>query len=129
MTPLKTIIVLFVLAVFVFGAAAYCQAREAIGRKKKASFYGEGYRGKPMANGHPYDPDQYTCACWGWPLGTRLLIEHGEHVVVVTVTDRGPDKRLGRDIDLSEAAFTALADLKLGIITVNISLWREVAAT
>lgn len=129
MTPVKLILSLLVLAVFVFGAAAYCQAREAATRKKKASFYGEGYRGKPMANGHPYDPDQYTCASWDWPLGTRLLVEYGGHGVVVTVTDRGPDKRLGRDIDLSEAAFAGLADRKLGVISVEISLWREASAT
>lgn len=75
-----------------------------------------------MANGKPFDKNQLTCASWNYPLGTKLTVTHGEKSVQVTVTDRGPNKRLkGRIIDLSQAAFQELADPKLGLISVRIS--------
>jgi rare lipoprotein A len=86
----------------------------------KASYYGEGYRGKPMANGQRFDPDALTCACWRWPLGTRLRVTWRTRSVVVTVTDRGPSLALDRVIDLSQAAFAQIAPLPLGIIEVTI---------
>ncbi len=39
---------------------------------------------------------------------------------MMIVTDRGPAKRLGREIDLSRAAFARLAPLKLGLIEVKV---------
>ncbi len=86
----------------------------------KASYYGEGYRGKPMANGQRFNPDALTCATWKWPLGTRLRVTWRTRSVVVTVTDRGPSLALDRIIDLSQAAFAAIAPLPLGIIEVTI---------
>jgi rare lipoprotein A len=87
-----------------------------------ASWYGEEFRGKPQANGEPYDPDAMTCAYWRLPFGTRLRIQHGEKEVIVTVTDRGPGKyRDSRLIDLSRAAFAALAPLEEGIIKVTVT--------
>src|SRR4051812_34753975 len=74
-----------------------------------ASWYGEEHRGKLMANGQPFDPDQLTAASWFYPLGTRLQVSRRaqpERSVLVTITDRGPAKRLvrqGRIIDLSRA--------------------------
>jgi rare lipoprotein A len=87
-----------------------------------ASWYGEDHRGKAMANGQPFDPDKLTCASWHHPLGTRLKVVHGDRSVLVTVTDRGPNKRLkGRIIDLSRAAFKRLAPLEKGLIRVTVS--------
>jgi rare lipoprotein A len=86
----------------------------------KASWYGEGYRGKLMANGQRFDPDKFTCACWDYPLGTRLRVRNGLRWVIVEVTDRGPNLDLGRTIDLSCAAFAKLASLRLGVINVII---------
>jgi rare lipoprotein A (peptidoglycan hydrolase) len=40
--------------------------------------------------------------------------------VVVRINDRGPAKRLKRGIDLSKAAFKALAPLELGLIKVKL---------
>lgn len=91
-----------------------------------ASWYGESYRGKLMANGVPFDPDAMTCASWDFPFGTRLRVlchETGK-IVVVTVTDRGPAPSLysrGRVIDLSRAAFASIADPLVGIVTVSIT--------
>ncbi len=89
----------------------------------QASWYGNELKGHPMANGKPFNPDALTCASWDYPLGTKLRITSGGKSVVVTVTDRGPNKRLvaqGRVIDLSHAAFAVLADPKLGLVDVTI---------
>jgi len=85
-----------------------------------ASWYGQECAGKTMANGHPFIPSRLTCASWNYPLGTRLLVRHKNRSVIVTVTDRGPARRLKREIDLSWAAFKALADPKVGLISVTI---------
>jgi rare lipoprotein A len=78
-----------------------------------------------MANGKPLQDEALTCASWDYPFGTRLriLAEASGRSVEVTVTDRGPAKRLykkGRIVDLSRAAFAKLAPLSCGIITVKI---------
>ncbi len=90
-----------------------------------ASWYGEEHRGKLMANGERFDPDQMTAASWHYPLGTRVRVsvEKPACSVVVTVTDRGPAHRLvreGRIIDLAKAAFERLAGLELGLVTVSV---------
>lgn len=88
-----------------------------------SSWYGPECAGKPMANGKPFNPAAMTCASWDYPLGTKLRIEHNARSVVVTVTDRGPAKRLcreGRRLDLSQGAFRRLAPLERGLIRVKI---------
>jgi rare lipoprotein A len=89
----------------------------------RTSFYGEECRGKPMAwKGKPFNPDALTCASWFYPFGTKLRVSCGKRSVVVTVTDRGPAKRLldTRQLDLSAAAFAALAPLAAGVISVHV---------
>jgi hypothetical protein len=89
----------------------------------RASFYSESYRGKKMANGAPFDPDALTCAAWDWPLGTTLLVSHGRRTVRVVVTDRGPAAKFpDRIVDLSRAAFAHIADTRLGVITVAVTV-------
>jgi len=104
-------------------------------RKKPAtvaSWYGEEHRGKLMANGHRFDPDKMTAASWFYPLGTQVKVTVNSPVyrnstppsVLVTITDRGPARRLvrnGRKIDLAHAAFKALADPDAGLIEVTIA--------
>src|SRR3989442_261404 len=76
----------------------------AAGRHTVASWYGEDHRGKLMANGQPFDPDKLTAASWFYPLGTqvRVSLKSAPSVnspppsVVVTITDRGPARRLVR---------------------------------
>lgn len=89
-------------------------------RPQIASWYGDECRGRLMANGKPFDPDQMTCAIWDVPFGTKLRVTHGDKSVIVVVTDRGPARRLNRAIDLSEAAFRRLADTRNGLIEVQI---------
>lgn len=77
-----------------------------------------------MANGKPFDPKKLTAASWKLKLGTKVKVTSGDRQVVVTITDRGPNKRLvkqGRIIDLSRAAFLQLGDLRAGLIPVTVS--------
>lgn len=92
-----------------------------------ASWYGEEFKGRRMANGHPYDPNGLTCASWYYDFGTRLHVACGGRSVVVVVTDRGPTGRLvrqGRIIDLSRASFARLAPLGKGLVPVKITRLR-----
>ena len=77
-----------------------------------------------MANGRPLDDAALTCASWDYPFGTVLRVETacGARGVDVTVTDRGPAKRLyaqGRKIDLTRAAFSRLAHLDAGLVGIR----------
>ena len=87
-----------------------------------ASWYGEEHRGRRMANGDRFDPDRLTCASWRFPLGSVVRVSvAGRHVDVV-VTDRGPARRLRREIDLSRAAFAIIGDPRGGLIDVDVRL-------
>lgn len=99
-------------------------ARAAQPRKLVASWEGEEDRGKTMASGEKFNPDRYTCASWDYPLGTMLRISVNGKTVAVVVTDRGPAKRLlgTRQLDLSRAAFRALAPLKQGLVQVTVEV-------
>jgi rare lipoprotein A len=97
-----------------------------------ASWYGEEHRGKLMANGRRFDPDQFTAASWYYPLGTRVRVTLASgssrpRSVLVTITDRGPAMeyvRDGRIIDLSHAPFKRLAPPNLGLVTVAVQVVR-----
>lgn len=88
-----------------------------------ASWYGEEHRGRPMADGRPFNPDALTCASWYFPLGTVLHVRHARRSVYVVVTDRGPQRdlvRAGRVVDLSRRAFELLGNLNHGLLPVEI---------
>lgn len=87
-----------------------------------ASWYGFELKDRPMANQQPFDPTKLTCASWYHPLGAVLRVTNisDGRAILVTVTDRGPAKRLKRIIDLSRAAFQSISNLDNGLITVQI---------
>src|SRR5215469_15368263 len=93
-------------------------------RQGLASWYGEEHRGMLMANGQKFDPDKMTAASWFFPLGTRVRVtlstpNFEPRTVLVTITDRGPARRLvhqGRIIDLARAAFQKVAEPDLGLV-------------
>lgn len=68
-----------------------------------ASYYGYSLAGSPTASGEPFDPEGYTAAHKGLPLGTDLRVTYSGESVRVVVNDRGPYSA-GRDLDLSLAA-------------------------
>src|SRR6202158_5944562 len=85
-----------------------------------ASWYGEQRQGRKMANGQPFDRHKLTAASWYFPLGTTIRVvnvKNGESVVV-TITDRGPNLRLHRILDLSEAAAERLGYVGQGLTSV-----------
>lgn len=88
-----------------------------------ASYYGYECASRPMANGKRFNPQALTAASYLFALGTKLRVtnlKNGKKVDVV-VTDRGPNKRLGRIIDMSQAAATVLGFRKSG--TTQVSIW------
>jgi len=93
----------------------------------KASWYGYewtvGKRGT-MANGKRFNPATYSAASYEYPLGSVLLVTNNANgkQVAVMVTDRGPARRLGRLLDLSESAATALDYHEAGITTVDVKV-------
>jgi len=85
-----------------------------------ASWYGEKHQGRKMANGQRFDRHKLTTASWYFPLGTTLRVvnvKNGESVVV-TITDRGPNLRLHRILDLSQAAAERLGYVGQGLTPV-----------
>jgi rare lipoprotein A (peptidoglycan hydrolase) len=85
-----------------------------------ASWYGAKHQGRKMANGQRFDRHKLTAASWYFPLGTKIRVENvknGESVVV-TITDRGPNLRLHRILDLSQAAAERLGYVEEGLTPV-----------
>jgi rare lipoprotein A len=85
-----------------------------------ASWYGEQHQGRKMANGQRFDRHKLTAASWYFPLGTTIRVvnvKNGESVVV-TITDRGPNLRLHRILDLSQAAAERLGYVGQGLTPV-----------
>ena len=85
-----------------------------------ASWYGKQHQGRKMANGQRFDRRKLTAASWDFPLGTTLRVVNmrNGNSVVVTITDRGPNHRLHRIVDLSEAAATNLDYVDSGLTRV-----------
>ncbi len=81
-----------------------------------ASWYGQDFHGKPMANGDIYDMHGATIAHKEMPLGTKVELKNtktGEMVRAV-VTDRGPYIE-GRDVDLSYGLAQKLSLVEQGV--------------
>lgn len=88
-----------------------------------ASWYGQQHQGLKMANGKRFDRRKLTAASWYVPLGTVLRVVNLKNgrSVNVTVTDRGPNLRLHRILDLSEAAARQLGYIEKGLTPVFVS--------
>jgi len=87
-----------------------------------ASWYGDAWQGRTMANGKRFDMRKLTAASWSLPLNSRALIvnlDNGKSVVV-DITDRGPEHRLHRVADLSKAAAEQLGYVHAGLTRVSI---------
>ena len=104
------------------GPDDYCETTETAGF---ATWYGDDYRGRIMANGQLFNPDFYTAAMDGVPINSMAEVQCSRgRAVLVKITDRlGPKAReRGVLIDLSLAAFEAIAPLRLGRIAVRVHL-------
>ncbi len=87
-----------------------------------ASWYSEKdkFINKHTANNEVFDDDAMTCASWNYPFGSKLLVINmlTTRWVVCRVNDRGPAKRLGREIDLTKAAFKKISHWRKGLVPV-----------
>ena len=81
-----------------------------------ASWYGEKYHGRAMADGTPFDMHANTIAHKELPFGTTVELRNPEtgQVEKATVTDRGPFIA-GRDVDLSYGLAEKLSMVKKGV--------------
>ena len=81
-----------------------------------ASWYGQAFHGRPMANGDIYDMHAATIAHKEMPLGTKVELKNTEtgEMVRAVVTDRGPYIQ-GRDVDLSYGLAQKLSLVERGI--------------
>jgi rare lipoprotein A len=75
------------------------------------------------ASGERFDHRQLTAASRHYPMGTLLMITHGNRHVVVRVNDRGPFVR-NRGLDLSEAAARELGMRDQGVVRVAYQVMR-----
>ncbi|MFR9778573.1 septal ring lytic transglycosylase RlpA family protein [Micromonospora sp. MS34] len=82
-----------------------------------ASFYDEG---QMTANGETFNPDALTAAHKTLPFNTKVRVTNPANgkSVIVRINDRGPYVD-GRCLDLSRAAFAAIASTSLGEVDVR----------
>ncbi len=92
--------------------------------KGLASYYGGKHHGRPTASGRIFDKNALTAASPWLPLGKKVRVTRPDTGAscVVEIIDRGPAVKLGRAIDLSEAAARALGMIREGVIPVEIYL-------
>jgi rare lipoprotein A len=89
----------------------------------KVSFYSDPFHGRQTANGEVYDKNKLTCAAlsnYKFKDKLRVTNLNNNKSVVVVVNDRGGFAKYGRTLDLSEAAFKKIGNLKKGVLTVKI---------
>lgn len=91
-----------------------------------ASYYGDGFAGRPTASGETFDPAAMTAAHRTLPFGSLVEVKHAAsgRSVVVRINDRGPFHG-DRGIDLSEAAARAIGLAEAGVGRVDLSLLRN----
>ena len=89
-----------------------------------ASYYGKQFHLKRTASGEIFDMYKMTTASNTHKMGTKLRVTNKEtgKSVVVKVTDRGGFSKYGRTLDLSRAAFAKIADIKQGLVKVDIKV-------
>lgn len=90
-------------------------------RSFTASFYSDLYHGRKAADGSIFNQNKLTAASNIYKLGTLVTVKNKKNgkSVTVKITDRLA-KNKGHRIDLSKAAFKNIADLKTGLVDVEV---------
>ena len=90
----------------------------------KSSYYGAQHHGKKTASGEKFDMNGLTAASNIYPLGTYVKVTNvkNDKSVIVKINDRGGFSKYGRLLDMSKGAFSKIASVKQGIITVLIEV-------
>ncbi len=97
-------------------------------QKGLASWYGhgDGYHGKPTANGERFDKNKLTAAHFSLPFGTMVRVHNQRNgrQLVVRINDRFPIETLrkGRIIDLSYGAAKELKMVRAGVVPVLLEI-------
>ncbi|OGC81683.1 MAG: hypothetical protein A2788_01995 [Candidatus Abawacabacteria bacterium RIFCSPHIGHO2_01_FULL_46_8] len=91
--------------------------------KIKASYYADFFHGRRTANGETFYNDRLSAAHLKLPFGTVVKVTNpvNGQSIIVAINDRGP-YIAGRSIDLSQAAFAAIAPLSRGVIPVELEI-------
>ena len=94
-----------------------------VAEQGKASFYADKYHGRTTASGERFSQQAASAAHLRLPFGTKVKVTNiaNNKSVVVRINDRGPYIR-GRIIDLSKAMFKKIADPKVGVIDVTVTV-------
>jgi rare lipoprotein A len=115
---LKTMLRFIVPAFVALGALAPFAA-EAASSCGYASYYGPGFHGRTTANGERFNSWAMTAAHKSLPFGTKLRVtnQSNSKSITIRVNDDGPHIP-GRIIDLSEGAFSMIANTSTGVVPV-----------
>lgn len=94
--------------------------------KAVASYYAQGFLGKPTASGEIFSPLKLTAAHKTLPFGTWVRVRNllNGREAIVRINDRGPFIA-GRDIDLSKAAARRIGILESGLAPVEMSILKK----
>jgi len=89
----------------------------------RTSYYGDEFANQTTANGESFNPRALTAAHRLLPFGTKLRVTNPRtgRSVVVRINDRGP-YITGRDLDLSEAAASAIGIRERGVAWVKVEI-------
>lgn len=112
-------------AAAVGGSALGGEAEASQGKKVtgQASTYGWGEKlNKHTANGEVFDKNAMTGASYEFPLGSKVRVTDNKtgKSVEIKINDLGPNKRLGRKIDLSQGAWKKLGIKDPGLADVTV---------
>jgi len=93
----------------------------------------EGTSGVWTASGERFNDNGLTCAMRSRDFGKYYKVTNlaNNKSIIVKHNDFGPNKKLaaeGRVIDLSKAAFAKIADLKVGLIKVEVKPYKQEGA-
>ncbi len=91
-----------------------------------ASYYGDEFVHRPMANGKKFSQHKLTAAHKTLPLGTKVKVINltNHERVKVRITDRGPFVK-GRIIDLSKKAARRIDMINDGVVQVELKYKKK----
>lgn len=88
----------------------------------QSTWYGDEFNGQVTFSGEKFDMNKMTAASNHFAIGTKLKVTNKANgkSVIVRINDKGAMSKY--TIDLSKAAFKRIAELKIGIIDVNVKV-------
>jgi len=90
----------------------------------RASYYGGRHNGRRTGSGAIFHSSQMTAAHRTLPFGTKVIVTNLENSrsCNVEITDRGPARWTGREIDVSEQAARCLDMIPSGVVPVRMQI-------